>query len=201
LTETASAENRFIPGVEFLKTAGLLALRPGQLAGQTATAGADLARVIAGRSGRTPAKGDSRFRDPAWTQTWLFRRICKGYLSISDYARALADDSGLDWADHERLRLVVDNLIDALAPTNFPLTNPTVWKTTIDRGGENFVTGARAAVRDARSPVKLPANVDPTPFKVGDTLATSPGAVVRREARFELIQYEPRVEQDHKIPA
>ena len=200
LTEAASVQNRFIPGAEFLKAAGMLALRPNQVVSHTATAAADLARIIGGRSGRTPAKGDSRFRDPAWTQSWLFRRICQGYLSISDYARALADEPPLEWADHERLRLVVDNLIDALAPTNFPLTNPTVLKTTIDRGGGNFVTGARAAVRDARSPVKLPANVDPTPFKVGETLAASPGAVVRREDRFELIQYEPRTEQVHKIP-
>ena len=200
LTEAASAESRFIPGAEFLKAAGLLARRPGKVADHTATAAADLARIIAGRSGRTPAKGDSRFRDPAWTQSWLFRRICQGYLSISDYARTLADDAGLDWADHERLRLVVDNLIDALAPTNFPLTNPTVWKTTIDRGGDNFVKGARAALRDARSPVKLPASVDPTPFEVGKTMAASPGAVVHRAERFELIQYEPRTEQVHKIP-
>ncbi|HXY64038.1 MAG TPA: alpha/beta fold hydrolase [Mycobacterium sp.] len=200
LTEAASGENRFIPGAEFLKAAGGLARRPGKVVDHTASAAADLARVIAGRSGRTPAKGDSRFRDSAWTQSWLFRRICQGYLSISDYARGLADDSGLDWADHERLRLVVDNLIDALAPTNFPLTNPTVWKTTIDRGGENFVTGARAFVRDARSPVKLPASVDPTPFKVGETMAASPGAVVHRQDRFELIQYEPRSEHVHKIP-
>src|SRR5262245_57422239 len=200
MTEAASAQTRFIPGAEFLKAAGMLALRPSRVAGHTAAVAADLARVITGESGRAPAKGDSRFRDPAWTQSWLFRRICQGYLSISDFVHALADEPPLEWADHERLRLVVDNLTDALAPTNFPLTNPTVWKTTIDRGGDNFVKGARAALRDARSPVKLPANVDPTPFKVGKTLAASPGAVVRREDRFELIQYEPRAEQVHKIP-
>jgi polyhydroxyalkanoate synthase len=200
MTEAAGAQNRFIPGMEFLKAAGMLALRPGRVAGHTAAVAADLARVITGESGRAPVKGDSRFRDPAWTQSWLFRRICQGYLSISDFAHALADEPPLEWADHERLRLVVDNLTDAMAPTNFPLTNPTVWKTTIERGGDNFVKGARAALRDARSPVKLPANVDPTPFKVGKTLAASPGAVVRREERFELIQYEPRAEQVYKIP-
>jgi polyhydroxyalkanoate synthase len=200
LAEAGSAQNRFIPGAEFLKAAGILARRPGRVVGRTPEAAADLARVIVGDSDRSPAKGDFRFRDPAWSQSWLFRRICQGYLSVSDFARELADEPELDWADHERLRLVVDNIIDALAPTNFPLTNPTVWKTTIDRGGDNFVVGARAALRDARSPVKLPASVDPTPFKVGKTMAASPGAVVRREDRFEVIQYAPRTDKVHQIP-
>lgn len=196
----ANPQNRFIPGAEFVKAAALLARRPRRVVNHTAGVAADLARIIAGRSPRTPAKPDSRFRDPAWTDSWLFRRICQSYLSISDYARTLADEPPLEWADHERLRLVVDNLIDALAPTNFPLTNPTVWKATIDRGGANFVAGARAAVRDARSPAKLPANVDLTAFKVGETVGASPGAVVRREERFELIQYEPRTAEVHKVP-
>lgn len=200
MAEAASADNRFIPGSEFVKALGGLATRPGRLAGHTATMVGDLARILTGQSGRTPAKGDSRFRDPAWTQSWLFRRLCQSYLSISDFARTLADEPELDWADRERLRLVVDNVLDALAPTNFPLTNPTVWKTTIDRGGENFVQGARAAVRDARSPLKLPANVDKSPFRVGDTLACSPGAVVRREERFELIQYRSRVDEVYATP-
>ncbi|MFL0278137.1 PHA/PHB synthase family protein [Mycobacterium sp. SMC-19] len=196
----ASPQNRFIPGSEFLKAAGMLARRPRRVLGHTAGMAADLGRVIAGRSERQPTRRDSRFRDPAWTQSWLFRRICQSYLSISDYARALADEPPLQPADRQRLRMVVDNVIDALAPTNFPLTNPTVWKTTIDRGGSNFVAGARAAVRDARSPAKLPANVDPTAFKVGESLAVSPGAVVRREDRFELIQYQPRAEKVREIP-
>lgn len=196
----ATPQNRFIPGAEFVKAAGLLARRPRRVADHTVEVAGDLARIIAGRSKRTPPKRDSRFRDPAWTESWLFRRICQGYLSISDYAHRLADEPPLEWADYERLHLVVDNLIDALAPTNFPLTNPTVWKTTIDRGGANFVAGARAAVRDARSPAKLPANVDVSAFKVGETVAASEGAVVRREERFELIQYEPRTEKVHQIP-
>ncbi|MEE3062447.1 MAG: alpha/beta fold hydrolase [Actinomycetota bacterium] len=200
MAEAAHTQNRFIPGSEFVKALGGLAKRPSKVAGHTATVVSDLARIITGESGRTPLKGDSRFRDPAWTQSWLFRRICQSYLSISDFAHALADEPDLEWADRERLHLILDNLIDALSPTNFPLTNPTVWKTTIDRGGENFVTGARAALRDARSPVKLPANVDKSPFKVGETLAASPGAVVRRDERFELIQYEPRVDEVYKSP-
>ncbi|MCQ4361842.1 PHA/PHB synthase family protein [Mycobacterium gordonae] len=200
MAQAADQQNRFLPGSEFLKALGGLAKRPGHVVGHTAAVAADLAKVVTGESDRVPAKGDSRFRDPAWKQSWLFRRICQGYLSISDFVRALADEPDLEWADHERLALVVDNILDALAPTNFPLTNPTVWKTTIDRGGENFVAGARAAVRDARSPVKLPANVDTTPFRVGETLAASPGAVVHRAKRFELIQYQPRTKQVVKTP-
>lgn len=194
LAEATSVQHRFIPGAEALKAAALLARRPRNLARHTATAATELLQVAAGRSPRTPPRGDARFRDPA-CQNWLFRRLCQGYLSIGEYLRTLVDTAGLDWAERERLRLVVDNLIDAAAPTNFPLTNPTVLKTTIDRGGLNFVHGARAAVRDARSPIKLPASVDPTPFKVGQTLAASPGAVVRREERLLSVA----VDDDHSV--
>lgn len=200
MSEAAHQQNRFIPGSEFVKALGGLARRPGKVVDHTAGLASDLTKILTGGSDRTPPKGDARFRDPAWTQSWLFRRIFQSYLTISDFARALADEPDLEWADRERLTLVVENLIDALAPTNFPLTNPTVWKTTIDRGGENFVTGAKAAVRDARSPVKLPASVDKTPFRVGETVACSPGAVVHQSERFELIQYRPRTDQVHTTP-
>src|SRR5439155_273723 len=86
-----------------------------------------------------------------------------------------------DVGPDQRLRILVDNIIDALAPTNFALTNPVVLKTTIEKGGTNFVAGARAALRDAASPLRLPASVDRTGFAVGETVANSPGAVVRRD--------------------
>ena len=34
----------------------------------------------------------------------------------------------LEWSDERRLRFTLDNVVDALAPSNFPLTNPAVLK-------------------------------------------------------------------------
>ena len=88
-----------------------------------------LTKAAIGTSERVPERGDKRFSDPAWSESWLFRRLLQGYLVLADEARRLVEDAEVDWANHQRLRLVVDNLVDALAPTNFPWSNPTAIAT------------------------------------------------------------------------
>src|SRR6266508_3390984 len=57
-----------------------------------------------------------------------------------------------------------------------------------------------ALARDARTPARIPANVDPEPFRVGENLAASPGAVVHRDELFELIQFAPATAQVRSVP-
>ncbi|MDQ1568903.1 MAG: poly[(R)-3-hydroxyalkanoate] polymerase subunit PhaC [Actinomycetota bacterium] len=199
LAAAASGQRRLIPGSEAIKLAAALARRPRTVVRHGASLAADLGRVALGVSEAAPVRGDRRFHDPAW-RNWLFRRVLQTYLTLAATSRELVDEAGLDWASDQRLRILVENLIDALAPTNFPLTNPAVLKTTIEKGGANFVVGARAALRDAASPLRLPASVDKTGFVVGETLANSPGAVVRRDPMFELLQYEPRAPEVYQTP-
>ena len=42
--------------------------------------------------------------------------------------------------------------------------------------------------------------VDSRPFKIGENIATSPGAVIYRSEIMELIQYAPTSETVHEIP-
>jgi polyhydroxyalkanoate synthase len=51
-----------------------------------------------------------------------------------------------------------------------------------------------------REPPRLPANVDVSKFAVGRNLALSPGAVVLRDERFELIQYQPATPEVREVP-
>lgn len=199
LIAASSGDRRLIPGSEAVKLAASLARRPRVAARHAASLLTDLGRVAVGVSEIAPARGDRRFHDPAW-KNWLFRRVLQNYLTLAAKGRELVDEAELDWANDQRVRILVENIIDALAPTNFPLTNPVVLKTTIEKGGGNFVAGARAALRDAASPLRLPASVDKTGFVVGETLANSPGAVVRRDPMFELLQYEPRAPEVYQTP-
>jgi polyhydroxyalkanoate synthase len=199
LIAASNGDRRLLPGSEAVKLAASLARRPRVAARHAGSLLADLGRVAVGVSEIAPARGDRRFRDPAW-QNWLFRRVLQNYLTLAAKGRELVDEAELDWANDQRVRILVENIIDALAPTNFPLTNPVVLKTTIEKGGANFVAGARAALRDAASPLRLPASVDRTGFVVGETLANSPGAVVRRDPMFELLQYEPRAPEVYQTP-
>lgn len=199
LIAASNGDRRLLPGSEAVKLAASLARRPRVAARHAGSLLADLGRVAVGVSEIAPARGDRRFHDPAW-KNWLFRRVLQNYLTLAAKGRELVDEAELDWANDQRVRILVENIIDALAPTNFPLTNPVVLKTTIEKGGSNFVTGARAALRDAASPLRLPASVDRTGFVVGETLANSPGAVVRRDPMFELLQYEPRAPEVYQTP-
>ncbi|HEV3055073.1 MAG TPA: alpha/beta fold hydrolase [Solirubrobacteraceae bacterium] len=202
LTDAAVSRNpagRFLDPVSTAKLAGALARRPAALARRIEGLGAELARVAAGSSEVAPPKSDRRFADRAWKESWLFRRLLQSYLALGGTVEALIDDADLDWQAERQVRFTLGNVLDALAPTNLPLTNPAVLKETVDRGGANLVRGGRRLVRDI-SKGRLPAMVDTSKFEVGGNLALTPGSVVLRTEVFELIQYKPQTEQVYAAP-
>jgi polyhydroxyalkanoate synthase subunit PhaC len=197
---TASARERFVPGREAVKMAAALARRPKAVMQHGTRLGRELADVLAGRSQRQPSPEERRFADPAWAGSWALRRLLQGYLAAGQAVDGLISDAALEWADDRKLRFMAQNLLDALAPTNFAVTNPQVLKAVIDTGGSNFLGGLRQLARDIRQPPRLPRNVDQAKFKVGENLALSPGAVVVRTGGFELIQYRPTTPEVRQTP-
>jgi polyhydroxyalkanoate synthase subunit PhaC len=191
---------RFLkPGAAGRTVVGL-ARHPGRAARDAGGLGAELVRVAVGRSGVAPGKGDRRFGDRAWRDNWLLRRVMQGYLAACGTVDRLISDAELDWRTERQARFTAMNILDALAPTNFPWSNPVVLKEIIDVGGANLVRGGRRFVRDmARSP-HLPASVDTSQFEVGGNLAVTPGSVVLRTEVCELIQYRPRTERVREVP-
>jgi polyhydroxyalkanoate synthase len=182
------------------RTALGLARHPVRTARDAGGLAGELARVAAGRSQLRPAKGDRRFGERAWQDNWLLRRVLQSYLATGHTVDRLISDAGLDWRTERQARFAASNVLDALAPTNFPWSNPTVLKESIDAGGANLVRGGRRFLRDITRPPHLPASVDVTKFEVGGNLAVTPGSVVLRTDVFELIQYHPITEQVHEVP-
>ena len=193
-------QRRLLPGLEAGRLVTGLARRPGRVARRAARLGIGLTRAAVGTSELQPEPGDRRFADPSWSESWLFRRMLQGYLVCADEARRLVDDAEVDWENYTRLRLVVDNMIDLLAPTNWPWSNPTSMKATIETGGRNLVTGGRALAHDMSAAPRIPANHDPTGYIVGKTVAATPGAVVYRTPMYELIQYTPATPEVREYP-
>ncbi len=191
---------RFIPGWSGVRMAAGLARRPGRVAGRAAGLTAELARVGAGRSEVEPDPKDRRFTDEAWEKNPLFRRMLQGYLAAGETARGLVDDAGLGWGDEQRMRFIVDNLVEALSPTNNPALNPKVLKRGVDTGGGNFLEGGRRFVRDFATAPRVPSMVEPDAFTVGEDIAVTPGHVVLRTETFELIQYTPQTPQVKSVP-
>ena len=185
---------RFLPGVAGAKLVFSLARRPRIVSRRARALASELAHVVTGRSEVAPSPRDRRFADDAWTQNPVLRRLLQAYLASSATARSLVGDADLDWASAERVGFSTENLIEALAPSNFPLTNPQALKTAVDTGGLSFVQGARNLASDLASPPRVPSMVDVSAYQVGGNVAVSPGSVVLRTEMFELIQYRPVTE-------
>ncbi|MBV8529617.1 MAG: alpha/beta fold hydrolase [Candidatus Dormibacteraeota bacterium] len=199
LTDAATGTPHLVPPRELAKVAAGLARHPDRVARRLGTMGAELARVVSGGSMIAPARGDRRFTDSAWGN-WIFRRVLQSYLTLAGTVDGLLSDAELDWRTERQARLAAANMLDALAPTNFPWTNPAVLKETVERGGANFVDGLRNFARDMSRPPRLPATVDTSKFEVGENLGVTPGSVVLRTEVMELIQYEPQTDSVREVP-
>jgi polyhydroxyalkanoate synthase subunit PhaC len=162
----------------------------------------ELTKVALGTSDVAPAPGDKRFTDPAWSENPLYRRWAQAYLVWADAVErlALAPQGDADWRRQMRRQSAATKLVDAAAPTNLLAGNPAALKRAFDTGGASLVRGWRNALRDLRCNGGMPSQVDSRPFKVGENLAATPGAVVYRDDVFELLEYRPSTPQVHARP-
>ena len=142
-----------------------LARHPQRTARRLGGLGLELTNVARGESDVRPSKRDRRFADPAWQSNWLLRRLAPDSPGHADAVDDLISDAELDWRHERQTRFAAGNLLDALAPSNFPWSNPAVIKESVDQGGLNLVRGARNFVRDFP---RLPATVDTSKFTVGE---------------------------------
>jgi polyhydroxyalkanoate synthase len=202
LTDAAvgGGARRFVQPRAVAGVAAGIARRPRRAVGRASSLGAELARVAAGRSDQAPAKGDRRFADSAWERNWLLRRVMQGYLALGATVDGVICDAELDWQTERLARFAASNVLDALAPTNFPWSNPAVLRALVDEGGANLVRGGRRFAGDVAWPPRLPQSVDTSSFEVGRNLAVSPGAVVLSTEVFELIQYKPTTPEVREVP-
>ncbi len=193
---------RFVPGMAAVRLVVNLSQRPNTVVRTGVGLALELARIGAGRSDLAAAVKDRRFTDSAWTDNPALHGILQGYLAGSASARTLLSDAidDLPWRDRERLTFLLDNVLDASAPSNVPLLNPSVWKALRETNGRSAVRGLRNFVVDMSTSPRVPTMVDPEAFEVGRDLALTPGAVVHRTPVFELIQYTPTTPTVHRVP-
>src|SRR5690606_18636062 len=98
----------------------------------------------------TPRKGDNRFKDPAWQENFLFDYIKQSYLVTAQWLQATVHeaDEELDEKTRQKIEFYTRQFVDAIAPSNFAMTNPAVLRATIESGGENLVKGLNNLLRD-----------------------------------------------------
>jgi polyhydroxyalkanoate synthase subunit PhaC len=160
----------------------------------------ELGSIVAGKSERAPKSGDRRFSDATWKESAFHSGLLKAYLAWGDAVSGLVDKTSLSEIDKARAHLVTEILIDAVAPTNAILTNPAAVRKFVDTGGRSLWYGLKNYFDDLAKNGGMPSMVDQSAFKVGETLATTPGGVVFRNELLELIQYAPTTPNVRKRP-
>ncbi|MDP9073106.1 MAG: alpha/beta fold hydrolase, partial [Actinomycetota bacterium] len=162
------------------------------------------ARAVGAQPAATlqPAAKDRRFADPAWDNNPWFFASRQAYLAWGRYVRELTAVADADRSPADKLKLdaAVSMVVDALAPTNFLMSNPAALRKAWQTGGRSVLKGQVNFLRDLATNKGMPSQVDRSGFEVGRNLACTPGQVVFRNDLMELIQYTPTTETVYQVP-
>ncbi len=150
-----------------------------------------------------PSPEDRRFKDSLWDENYVFDYIKQSYLLSARWMQSMVRDvEGLDDKTAKKVDFYTRQFVDAMAPSNFAMTNPEVLKRTIETGGENLLKGLSHLLEDLeKGKGKLAIKMtDMEAFKVGENIAVTPGKVVFQNDLMQLIQYTPTTEKVAQRP-
>src|SRR4051794_39479086 len=150
-----------------------------------------------------PAPRDKRFSDPEWKSNQFFDFVMQAYLLSAKWANDLVREAeGLDPHTRKKAEFYVQQITNALAPSNFVLTNPEVLRETLASSGDNLVRGMKMLAEDIEAgggSLRIRQS-DPANLVVGVNMAITPGKVIFQNELMQLIQYEPTTEKVLRTP-
>ena len=149
-----------------------------------------------------PAKPrDRRFASKTWQEDPWYRAIRDAYLLASDQMRSVVALDRHDGPDKAMVGFLLESWLNAVAPTNFVMTNPDVIERTVETNGANLARGFANLLEDlSEGKGVVRRRTDPNAFVKGETIAATPGQVVYQNKLFQLIQYDPATDQVAKEP-
>jgi polyhydroxyalkanoate synthase len=146
-----------------------------------------------------PHADDTRFSDPVWRDSASYDIIKEWYLLYTHTVQnALYETPGLSNKERRRAAFWWRKWLNAMAPTNFFWTNPVALRKYAETHGESLVRGMRNFLEDMQAGTVRMTN--PADFRVGENLATTPGAVVYRNHVVEVIRYAPSTAEVRALP-
>jgi polyhydroxyalkanoate synthase len=150
-----------------------------------------------------PVATDKRFADPDWSSNQFFDFLKQAYLLTADWANRLVKNAeAVDPHTRQRAEFYVKQIINAIAPSNFVLTNPELLRETLASNADNLVRGMHMLTEDIKAGkgnLKIRQS-DPSKFEVGRNLATTSGKVIFQNELMQLIQYEAATDKVLKQP-
>ena len=164
------------------------------------------ARRMAGQEAQpaiAPSPRDKRFADPEWKSNQFFDFVMQLYLLTTKFAHELVRDAeGLDLQTRRKAEFYVQQITNAISPSNFVLTNPEVLRETVASSGENLARGLTMLAEDiaaGKGMLKIRQS-NPDNLVVGVNMATTPGKVIYQNEMMQLIQYSPATEKVLRTP-
>ena len=150
-----------------------------------------------------PARNDKRFKDKDWQENTVFDFLKQFYLISANWAQDMVKNAeGVDEHTRHKARFYVEQIANAISPSNFGFTNPEVLRTTLATNGANLIEGMKHLQEDMQTPdgrLRIK-QTDMSAFEIGRNIAMTPGKVVFRNETFELIQYSPTQAETYEYP-
>jgi len=150
-----------------------------------------------------PSPRDKRFKDPEWKSNQFFDFVMQLYLLTTRWAQDLVRDAeGIDPHTRKKAEFYVQQITNAIAPSNFVFTNPEVLRETLSSNGDNLVRGMTMLAEDIEAghgTLRIRQS-DPSNLEVGVNMATTPGKVIYQNELMQLIQYQPTTENVLRTP-
>jgi polyhydroxyalkanoate synthase len=138
---------------------------------------------------------ERRMSGDAW-QKWPFNVFAQMHQTSKDWWKEATIGVEGVRSEHETLvHSVVDQILDMVSPANTPLTNPDVLKAAVKEKGANLGRGIRFFASDMIRGAGSKGIAENDEYKVGETIAITPGKVVFQNSLIELIQYTPVTEK------
>ena len=99
-----------------------------------------------------PDARDKRFTDPEWSSNLFFDFLKQVYLVTTRWAEDMVEQAdGIDPHTRQKAAFYVKQIGNALAPSNFVLTNPELLRETLASNGENLVRGMHMLAEDIKA--------------------------------------------------
>jgi polyhydroxyalkanoate synthase len=160
-------------------------------------------RMLMLRSQEADAPKDKRFKHPEWSENAIFSFVKDSYLvAAKSILSAVREVRGMDDATARKVDFYTRQFVDALSPSNFVATNPEVLAATLYSGGQNLLRGLENLLVDLeRGNGRLSITMtDMKAFRLGETIATTPGKIVCQNELMQLIQYRPSTPEVRRRP-
>ncbi len=146
-----------------------------------------------------PNPDDTRFSDPVWSDSASWDITKEWYLTFTHHIQdMLYHTPGLSSRDKRRAAFWWRKWLNAMAPTNFLLTNPVAMRKAAETNGDSLARGLRNMMADIQAGnIRM---TRPDDFKVGVNLAATPGKVVLQNRLLEVIHYTPTASETYRTP-